>query len=790
MFDRFVQRVVDFCIRNRVAVILVTAAITGLMAWAVLGLQIDSDVTNLLPRNLKVMELTEKYGRSKDSGELLLAVEADDPFGLDKLAALEQAVRRIQSRPEVTGAIHPFNMITFENEGGRLRMAPAGPGGWAPRTPAELALFRRRLAENPLARNLLVSRDGRQLCAVFPVKLAEQYEGLIAAVQEAVRPLKAYYQVYLTGAPIIMQTTRDALLSDVPKFLALSFLVILMVLFLSFRSWRSILLPLIVVSLGTLWTMGTMVLAGFKLTVVSIMAPPLVLTLGSSYSIHVLNQYYRQAQHAGSKQWIARAVSLVNATVFLAALTTIIGFGSLGTATLRQIREFGIATSAGIFYCMLLAELFLPAMLSFGRNPSRVEQERVLSGAIARAMRRLAAWVIRWRYAVLAVVVLIAAGFGLALRHVQYQTNYLAYYRKSEKIIRDSRAVVRSFGGYTNIFLTLEAPGGRKNYFLDPEVLARVARFEEAVAVDPDVSYVFSFTTLLRMMNRALTGQNSVPNRRAPILLASRYVRAIAASPYGSSLEVLPANQDFSRLNFAIRVFDSQTGSVILEPRMRQLLKRLDRLAAENLAGLPRPQLWGRSMVLLYISETLARDQVWSAAASILLIFLVTALGFRSARLGAITLIPLLVGIMLNFVFMILLRIPFDVVTVMFSSVAMGVGIDDSIHLILWYRRQLKECPDPADRPRALAGTLVIAGRPIVLTSLTIVAGLAVLMFSRFMPILYFGMLVSLALSATTLGALVILPAVLSLEFGKKAGMRKSTSPTAGPPAPARSRSR
>ena len=778
MFDQFVQRVVGFCIRNRVAVLLVTAVITGLMVWAVLGLEIDSDVTNLLPRNLKIMELTEKYGRSKDSGELLLAVEADDPFGLEKLSALEKAIRLIQSRPEVTGAIHPFNMIVFESEDGRLRMAPAGPDGWAPRSLAELERFRRRLADNPLARNLLLSRDGRQLGVVFPVKLAEQYGSLIAAVDEAVRPLKAFYQVYLTGAPIIMQTTRDALLHDVPKFLALSFLVILIVLFLSFRSARSILLPLIVVALGTLWTVGTMVLAGFKLTVVSIMTPPLVLTLGSSYSIHVLNQYYRQAHHADNKQWIARAVSLVNATVFLAALTTIIGFGSLATATLRQIRQFGLATSIGIFYCMLLAELFLPALLSFGRNPSPAERQRVLTGAIARSMERLAAWVIRWRLAILAVVLLIAAGFGLALGHVKYQTNYLAYFRKSEKLIQDSRAVVESFGGYTNIFLTLEAPGGRKNYFLDPEVLARVARFEQAVAADPDVSYVFSFTTLLRLMNQALTGEARVPEKRAPILLASRYVRAIAASPYGSSLEILPANQDFSRLNFAVRVFDSQTRSVILEPRMKQLLKRLERLMDENLTGMPRPQPWGRSMVLLYISEILARDQVWSVVSSIVLIFLVTALGFRSFRLGAITLIPLLVGIMLNFIFMILLDIPFDVVTVMFSSVAMGVGIDDSIHLILWYRRQLKEFPDPAERHKALACTLAIAGRPIVLTSLTIVAGLAVLVFSRFMPILYFGMLVSLALFTTTLGALIILPAVLSLEIKKKAGV------------PARSRSR
>jgi len=148
MVSQFVQRVVGFCIRYRVAVIIVTAAITGVMAWAVLDLEVDSDVTNLLPARLKVMELTEKYGRSKDSGELLVAVQADDLFSLEKLGALERAIRRIQSHPQVTGAIHPFNMIVFESEKGKLRMAPAGPGGWAPRTPAELERFRGRLTQN------------------------------------------------------------------------------------------------------------------------------------------------------------------------------------------------------------------------------------------------------------------------------------------------------------------------------------------------------------------------------------------------------------------------------------------------------------------------------------------------------------------------------------------------------------------------------------------------------------------------------------------------------------------
>ena len=176
--------------------------------------------------------------------------------------------------------------------------------------------------------------------------------------------------------------------------------------------------------------------------------------------------------------------------------------------------------------------------------------------------------------------------------------------------------------------------------------------------------------------------------------------------------------------------------------------------------------IWGRSLALLYISETLARDQVLSVAVSLLLIFLVTAIGFRSLRLGALTLIPMLTGIMLNFIFMILLKLPFDVVTVMFSTVAIGVGIDDSIHLIIRYRRQSRIYTGKVDKTVVLAHTLKTTGRPILLTSLSLVAGLLVLCFSQFLPILYFGMLVSLALVTTTIGALVILPALLS--FGDR----------------------
>jgi predicted RND superfamily exporter protein len=345
-------------------------------------------------------------------------------------------------------------------------------------------------------------------------------------------------------------------------------------------------------------------LLGFELTVVSIMVPPLVLTLGSAYSIHILNQYYREAKVKGEdRSWIAHSVGNINRTILLAALTTIIGFSSLASANLSQIKEFGLSTSIGIVYCALLSLFFFPAILRLLPPPREAERDRVLKGIITR------------------------------------------------------------------------------------------------------------FTVFLRTWN-------------------------------------------------------AETKALMMEPEFKQLMRKIGGMVETKLNVGSQRVIWGRSLALLYISETLCRDQVFSVAVSLFFIFMVTAVGFRSLPLGALTLIPMLTGIMLNFIIMVLLPLPFDVVTVMFFSVAIGVGIDDSIHLIIRYRRQIRIYAGKVDKAVVLSHTLKATGRPILLTSGSLVAGLLVLCFSHFLPILYFGILVSLALVTTTAGALVILPALLS--FGKR----------------------
>jgi len=767
MKESFVHRLVGFSIRHPWFVIAIAVVLTVFLGFFALQIGVDANILDMLPQHFEVLEQIEKYSTASDTGQVLMAVSGEDLFDLEALQAYESVIREIESMDGVIGSINPFNFITFSREGKKLKPTPAAVGARAPRTEEELKIFVDQLLDDPLAKNMVLAADESALCSIFPVEARKDYTELLDKAESLRSTLEPYYTVYLTGAPVFLQKTKAALLEDVPKFLIMSIVVILLILFLSFRSLRSMALPLIVVGLGTLWTMGTMRLLGFSLTVVSIMVPPLVLTLGSAYSIHVLNQYYRESKvRSEDKIWIAQTVGHINQTILMAAVTTIIGFSSLVSANLRQIKEFGLSTSIGIAYCALLSLFFFPAVLSLLPAPRAVERDRVLKGAITRFMERLSIWVIRRRFFILAAIVVIAVAFAFSLRRVTYQTDYLSYYREKQWVIQDSQEFVRRFGGYTNVFLTIEAPEDETNYFLDPEVLRTISSFEDRLAENPDISYIFSFSQYLKLMNYKLTGSFSIPERRAPVLLLSRYMKSIINSPYGKSMAAQPINQDFSRFTISLRAWHSKEKRVFVEHEFRELKGKLETQIEQDLDVGSEKVIWGRSLVLLYISETLSRDQIYSVVVSVALIFLVTSLWFRSPRLGLLTLIPLMTGIMLNFIVMVLLKLPFDVVTVMFSCVAIGVGIDDSIHLIIRYQRQVRIYKGEVDKPTVLAHTLKTAGRPILLTSISLVSGLLVLCLSQFLPILYFGMLVSLALATTTIGALVILPAILSIGPG------------------------
>lgn len=770
----FVTRLLEFSVKHSWLVILFVVVCTAFFGYYATKVDINPDVDGLVSEQDEISILIDKYGSEDlEDDHMVLAVTAEDPFTLKRLQLLHSIIERIEVVPGSAKSINPFNMITFRKDGRRLEVLTMSSEARAPRNGEELARFEERLLSDPFARNMVVSEDGRTLAVLIPITQDARQIEYVDRIREIISPLEEEFDTALTGGNVLSDAVKKYLVRDLTILLVFAVLVIIVIYYLGYRALRSAFLTLIVVGLGTLWSLGFMALLGFTISVVSISTPPLVLILGSSYTIHILNQYYREARgtdgeerRKGSRLWIAGAVSHASRTVVLASATTVIGFLSLLATTLKPTREFGIATSFGIVTCAVLSFFFLPAMLKYMRPPNRKQKTKVLEGYISTLMGKISCFVLRRRWWILAFFVAIIAGFFVSRGELRYQTFVIDYFPKREEIVQDTNSIYRELKGFDQFTVTVTAPEGEKNYFLDREVLKQIADFEDRILQDPDITKIYSFPRYLRHLNYVMTGERKIPESRPLILLLSRYIRTLAEEPEFKNMIGNLANEDFSRMDIIVWCYNHETettsGDISLKRMMKEVREEMD-------AGLRAewdPAMWGVTLKVVSISDLIQRDQQLSTILSMIFVFILTTIAFRSLRYGIVSLVPLATGILLNFILMVILGIPMDMTTVMFSIVVIGVGVDNSIHFLLRFREQAVVHPD--DIGQVLFHTLRIAGRPIIITTSSIIGGLLVLTFASFKPIIYFGLLVAMALFTAAFGTLFVLPSILTIFWNRR----------------------
>ena len=782
--ERAVQAGMRAATRYPAAVIAVVAVLTAAAAWSATRVGVSANVDELLPHDSEVVSLMEEHGQTREQTDwLVLLAEGEALFAPAALAALQGAIEQIETRPEVTATIDPYHFISFVRAGGRLLFEPAAPGGTAPTDAAAVELFRQRLAADPLARRLVVSDDGAALGVLFNVPLRADYRPLLAAVGEAVQPLRdTGVEVSLAGMPTIDAATRDHLTGDLPLLLIVSVAVIMATYYVSFRSLAAMILPVLVVAIATVWTVGTMSALGLDFTIVSITTPPFVMTLGSAYSVHILTAYLLPTAGGGNGVRVGSpqpgranrfsssvaGLGAIGVTVVLAAVTTAAGFGGLATASIAAVREFGVITGSGIAYCALLALLFLPACVQvLGVQPRAARSDE--SRRLTRAMFALANWVLAHRRSIAIVLPILFALLAASALGLRYETDFTRFFRGKDTVMDSNLHVQRRLGGFVDFNVTISAPrnaaGEPENgYFLDPEVLRDVARFEHEVRALPGVSWSYSFISELERMNLALTGRPEVPERRAVVLLLARVLAAMRAA--GSAIGAAPLDAGGTQLHLNARVFDVREDTFFLEGRLRELLARVDQLARDTLPAELTVQIWSGSVAALRLTEVLVRDHLISMAVALVLVFAVAAIGFRSAALGVLALLPMALGILVILAFLSITGRSLDTLTMMFSSVAVGAGVDYAVHVIVGFMRRARDGAS-GDTSRMIRATMVTSGRAIVINTVSLAAGLLVLSLSSFTPVARLGGLLAATIAAAAIGSLAFVPALLWYYRGR-----------------------
>ncbi len=704
------------------------------------------------------------------STSYLVMVESPALFEAETLNRITTVMQKLTDTGYLSKSFSVLDFVTFEKKGSRLVTVPFGSSSiqnnW---TEEQAQLLKQRIENDPLVKNYLVSENlDAMLFSFESFALTHQMEAELSNLLDELR--EADITVSINGGAIITNRLMHYLGRDLSILLSLCFIAILTIYYLSFKAKRSVLLPFSMSLIGIIWTFGTMRLLGYSLTIINIVTPCMVLNLGSSYAIHVIGEYY--ADYAKGLNPIQSTQKILRTIVF-ACITTVIGFMSLFFSKTPALREFGIAVGIGVSYCAVLASTYLPAMLSLVVPPKQEQIKTYKKGYLAQLVISIDRSVKHAWPLLVVVFILVIIGYFVTRDHILVNTNYMSYLPKKEPLGETSRRFAQKMGGDTPFLITVEAPEGESQFFLKSGNLQDVYAFEQAVQQSSDdVRHIISFASYVAFANSVYSQEEGIPESDGLLNLLSRMV--ILMSRQGQEEMGTIMNPEGTKLTIILQNYDAKEQALgtigsakRIEDTVISLLPLLPNGTIVTLDGEPHRSL--------HFSEALLSDQMKSTYASVVLVFLVVLFAFKSVSLALYALIPIISGVMANYIFMYFFQIPFDMITVSFGSIAVGAGIDDAIHFLIRYKNKIGINDRTVES--LLSETIRETGRPIILTTLSIVGGMLMFLFASYTPVRYFGSLMSMALLNCMLSTLLIMPSVIRLVtfFQRKIGMQTNT---------------
>lgn len=771
------RKLINFSLKHSKIVVIIIAIITLGLAFFAKSISINGNYLNLVVGDPKIEQLKSEYVSSDENSpyteDFYFMITDDDLYKVETFNKIDEVLTALSSYDELGAPVSALSMVTVVKKGTRLAIEPMSKhqtgNKW---TQKEVDDFKELLMNDDVMQNLLVTDSGSTLLFYFQSKpfTPEITNELIDTVQT----LGIYCEdVALGGSGTLELSMNKYLYSDLTTLLLLGFLVILVIFYISFRSSRAVLNTLVLSTIGIIWTIGTMVLLGYELTLVNIVIPCMVLILGSSYSVHILNEYFRKYHETGHFINLNESYAKVGRTIFMACFTTAIGFLSLLVCEIQTFREMGISVSIGIFYCALLSITLIPAWLNLVKEPRGIQIEQYKSGFFTKMEKIIPAYVTKHFRIVIIVFAILIIGFGYTYNKIETDTNYMEYFPQDDPNIINFKKLAISFGSTTPYYVILDAPNGEKNYFNDKDNLKKVYAFETALQTqDADIIHITSISQYVAFLNKVYSGESAIPDSNGLINMMSRYLKLIENNMNeGDSFISDLLNKDGNRIKLQINYFDSERMN---QPSI-QCAQRLNDAIENNqylLGSGVQIVSWSDASEGLHVSNIIKSDQDKSTLISFLLVLIFVSILFKSFAEGLFTMIPVLTGLLGNYIFMYFTGIPFDIVTAIFTSIVVGIGVDDSIHFMNRYNSYQKIYKDYS-KAEIIDITLKETIRPIILTSISIVGGMLVMLFASYSPIKYFGLLLAFALILTTLSTLILLPSTILLVENIKRKFKK-----------------
>lgn len=505
------KKFAEWVIKFRILIIIATVVITLFLGYHLKNLTINSDIISYLPQDDPLVILFNEVGDKFGGNSLaMVALETKDALNYSTLTRVNKVTQKFKEMDEISHVMSLTNILDIKKTEWGLEVGKLIDKDDIPQDPEELKRIKEYTLSKDMYRGSLVSEDGK--ITVIIARLKEDIDKITVGRQmkKIVQDSPGNEKIYYGGIPFQMIYLTDIIQSDLGKLIPLVIIFVMVILYISFKSLRGVFLPLSCVLMSTVWTLGIMSFLKIPLTIASNAVPILLIAIGSAYGIHMLSKYNEDIQQGDNKiQGIKDALSEVGIPIFLAGITTLIGFLAFLSSNLSLIREFGVFTAIGVMFAMIISVTFLPAVLSLLKIKTvRLNKKGMEKTWLTIFMDKLARFVLKNEKLILAISGVIVIVSFITIPHLRREVNMIDYFKKSSEIRQAEEMMEDKLGGSIPVQLLV------KGNLKDPFVLKEMVKFEKYLESLSDVNDPQSIANLICEMNRVMNGHYTIPQTK------------------------------------------------------------------------------------------------------------------------------------------------------------------------------------------------------------------------------------------------------------------------------------
>ncbi len=751
-----------FILRNRYFLLVIVGIITAFMGWYATKIQLSYDFAKILPATDPDFQEYEQFKKTfgQDGTVMFIGVEDKDFYQLNKFNDWWQLGEDIKKIDGIEAVVSAARLYTIHRDDTLRKFVVKPLVASKLNSQSELDSVKLKIESLPFYKGFVFNPEtGASVMAITFDKAKINTKNRIEmthTIRDLARAFGDKYkiEIHLSGMPYIRTAITEKVVGEMKMFLMLAVLVTAIVLFIFFRSVQVVFFSIIVVAVGVVWSLGTIALLGYKITILSGLIPPLLIVIGIPNSILMLNKYQSEyAKHGSQAKSLSRMVQRIGLTTFLANVTTAIGFFVFYFTKSNLLVEFGMVAGMNVLTTWLISLILIPIVFSFLPPPNVKHLKHLQAPRMAALLENVDRWVHRHRRLIYGTVIaiLVISLFGMTkITTIGYVVDDLP---KKDPVYVDMKFFEHNFKGVLPLEFAIDTkiPGN----VLKQVTLQKINRLQKVLLQYPDLSKPLSVVEGIKFGYQAFK-DNDPKYYILPGALELAEMSSYLGDMKGKESmfkSFIDSNKQVTRLSVQMADVGSEKMAVI----MKDLRPKVDSIfPPENY----KTTITGNSLIFLKGNDYLFKNLLESILLAIVLISLIMVALFMSFRMILISIVPSLVPLIITAGLMGFFNIPLKPSTILIFSIAFGIASDQTIYFLTKFRYEMRKNP-VMSISKAVTLTIRETGVSMIYTAVILFAGFFIFSASAFGGTASLGKLISITLLMAMISNLVLLPAFL-----------------------------